>query len=278
MFIKNKTGLELFSQEWPVTQPKAVVAIIHGQGEHVLRYTHVAQWFNQRGIACAGYDQQGFGQSGGKRGHAANLAAYTNDIADFLQIQREKYPNVPLFLYGHSMGGNVSLNYLLRTRPDFLAGAIITGPWIRLAFEAPKIKIVAGKMLRNIWPSLSLPSELDTTLLSTDAAVVAAYNADPLVHDRVSAAAGMALLEGAAWLNTYAGTPPCPLLLMHGGADGITSAPATKELAARLTGPVQHIEWPGMYHEIHNEPEKERVFAEILAFITQTTRVDTHLI
>jgi alpha-beta hydrolase superfamily lysophospholipase len=121
--------------------------------------------------------------------------------------------------------------------------------------------------MRNIWPSLALPSGLDTNFLSTVPAVVAAYNADPLVHDKVSAAAGMDLMDGAAYLNTYTGALPCPLLLMHGGADKITSAPASKEFAGRITSAVKQLEWPGMYHEIHNEPAQEQVFEAIAEWI-----------
>ena len=273
MFTKNKAGLQLYYNEWPIEHPKAIVAMVHGQGEHIGRYAHLAQWLNQQGIALAGYDQQGFGQSEGKRGHAKDLEAYLQDLADFLLFLKEKYPHTPLFLYGHSMGGNVALNYLLRYSPDFLNGAIITAPWIQLAFKAPKIKVVLGQLLRDIWPALTLPSGLSTHLLSTDPAVVHAYNHDPLVHDKVSAAAGMALLEGAEWLHHYEGTAPCPLLLMHGGADGITSAAATKAFAGRIHGvSVQHIEWPGMYHEIHNEPQQTKVFEQILAFISAVSK------
>ncbi|MEY3240059.1 MAG: hypothetical protein RIR11_1497 [Bacteroidota bacterium] len=267
MFWNNSKGMQLYYNEWSVANPTAVIVMVHGQGEHINRYQHEAEWMNKRGYVFMGYDQQGFGQSAGARGHAASLDAYLDDIGSFLALTKDKYPNTPIYLYGHSMGGNVCLNYILRRKPDFLSGAIITGPWIRLAFEPPAIKVWAGKLMRNIWPSLALPSGLDTNFLSTVPAVVAAYNADPLVHDKVSAAAGMDLMDGAAYLNTYTGALPCPLLLMHGGADKITSAPASKEFAGRITSAVKQLEWPGMYHEIHNEPAQEQVFEAIAEWI-----------
>ncbi len=265
MFRKNAKGLDLFTQLWDVPSPKAVVALIHGQGEHIGRYAHVGKFLNDQGIALAGYDQQGFGKSTGKRGHAERLEDYMDDIGYFLAFLMKKYPGAPLFLYGHSMGGNVSLNYLLRRQPNFLTGAIISAPWVQLAFEPPQIKVVVGRWLRNIWPTLTLPAGLDTKLLSTDPAVVKAYNADTLVHDRVSAAAGIALMDAAAWLDQYSGPVPCPMLFMHGANDGVTSMPASRALAARLGQ--RHIEWPGMYHEIHNEPGQQAVLETVLDFV-----------
>lgn len=259
-FWKNKAGLSLRSLEWPVERPRAVVAFLHGQGEHIGRYAHVAQWFNRHQIAWIGHDHQGFGKSEGQKGHAPGLEAYLDDVDILLDEVRQRYPDAPVFLYGHSMGGNLALNYALRKKPTGIKGLIATGPWIRLAFEPPAIKIWAGRLLKGIFPTLSLPTGLDVHKISRDTAVVEAYVNDPLVHDKVSAAAGIDLMEGAAWLNQYADAAPFPMLLMHGGADGLTSPPATAELSARLRGPISHREWSGLYHEIHNEPEKEEVF------------------
>lgn len=259
-FWKNKAGLSLFSACWECPSPRAVVAMVHGQGEHIGRYAHLAQKFNAAGMAFWGHDQQGFGKSEGKRGHAPNLDAYLDDICLLIDHITEKFPGVPVFLYGHSMGGNVTLNYLLRRNDHRISAMIATDPWIRLAFTAPAWKLALGKMLRSIVPALSLPSELDTKLLSRDPEVVRVYNNDPLVHDRVSAAGGMALVDGAAWLNAYAGPTPCRTLLMHGSADGITSMAGTRDFAGRLQGDVTLKIWEGLFHEIHNEPEQEEVF------------------
>ncbi len=256
---KNAQGLSLFAENWTVEKPRAVIALVHGQGEHIGRYTHLAKWFNQQGIAVLGFDHQGYGRSGGKRGHAKNLNVLLDDIGLLLEKARAMYPGLPLFLYGHSMGGGLALNYVTRREPE-LAGLIATGPWIRLAFEAPALKVVAGKILRRIVPTLRLPTGLIVHYISHDEAVVKAYRADPLVHNQLSTAAGIALLEGAKWLNAWAGEFKIPVLLQHGGDDKITSAPATKAFAERVKGDVTHHEWPGMYHEIHNEIEKEAVF------------------
>ncbi len=164
------------------------------------------------------------------------------------------------------MGGHLALNYTLRIRPA-LSGLIVTGPWIRLAFPTPLIKLYLGRLLYRIAPALRLHNGLAVGHLSHDPAVVQAYLDDPYVHFQLSVAAGISLLDGANWLNQYAGEAPVPMLLMHGGADRITSAQATRELAERLRGNVAHREWPDLYHEIHNEPEQEQVFGYTLEWM-----------
>jgi len=258
---KNPQGLTLFAAHWPVSSPKAVIALVHGQGEHIGRYAQMAAWYNQRGVAVLGYDHQGYGRSEGRKGHAPNLDVLWHDIGLLVEKTRELYPNTPLFLYGHSMGGGLALNYVARVQPQGLAGIIATGPWIRLAFEAPILKVLAGRMLRRFMPTLSLPTGLVASYISHDEAVVKAYVNDPLVHDQLSAAAGIALLEGAEWLDNWSGPISMPVLLEHGGDDKITSAIATQRFAARIPGDVTYHEWPGLYHEIHQEKEKEAVFA-----------------
>ena len=265
---KNAEGLRIHAAHWPVDQPRAAILLVHGQGEHIGRYDHVAKWFNAKEIAVLGYDHQGYGQSEGRRGHAKNLDVLLDDLGQALEEIRRLYPGIPVFLYGHSMGGNIVLNYFFQRKP-VVTGVIATGPWVRLAFEAPALKVMAGRLLRHWLPNLRLPNGLAVHFLSHDPEVVAAYQRDPLVHNLLSAGAGMALLEGASWLNQYTGETPAPLLLMHGGGDKITSAPATRELAARLTGNITHREWPDLYHEIHNEPEKEEVFSYTRAWIEE---------
>lgn len=256
---KNEEGLQIHAANWSIRHPKAVIALVHGQGEHFGRYNHVAAWHNNHGYAVMGFDQQGHGRSGGVRGHARNLDVLLNDIDQFLQKVREKYPDTPIFLYGHSMGGGEVLTYVLRRDP-ILAGLIATSPLIRLAFATPKMKVAAGKILKHIVPSLTMPTGLAAHFISHDPAVVKAYQNDPLVHGKVSAAAGLALLEMSKWLDSFSGVFSIPVLLMHGSDDRLTSATATKEFYGRVAGEVTYQEWPGLWHETHNEPEKEQVF------------------
>jgi alpha-beta hydrolase superfamily lysophospholipase len=251
------SGLTLHAQCWSANHPpKAVIALVHGAGEHIGRYAHVAHFFNERNIALMGYDQQGHGQSGGRRGHIVSADSLLNDAGLLLDAVHQRFPGVPVFLWGHSMGGNVALNYLLRKKTT-LAGAVISSPWIQLAFRPPAVKVWAGKLVSRLAPALSLANGLDTGFLSRDPEVVKAYEADPLVHDKVTAGGGTLLMHLAEYLDTAVADLPLPLLLVHGSADKITSAEATRAFALRAKGDVTFREWPGLYHELHNEPEKE---------------------
>lgn len=259
----NPEGLPIHGVHWPEKKPWAAITLVHGQGEHIGRYDHLARWYNDRGVAVLGYDQQGYGKSGGTRGHARGLDALLDDIGLALDQTREHYPDARHFLYGHSMGGNLVLNYLLRRKPK-LNGVVATAPWVRLAFPAPVLKVLAGRLLNRLTPSLRLPNGLAVHFLSRNPLIVEAYQNDPLVHNRLSVAAGIQLLDAAIWLNQFSGEITAPLLLQHGSADRITSASATRELAGRLQGKVAFREWSNLYHEIHNEPEQEQVFQATL--------------
>ena len=263
---KNAEGLKLFAVDWSVKKPKAVIALVHGQGEHIGRYAHVAKWYNERNVALMGFDQQGYGRSEGKRGHANSQKALLDDIGLFLEQTLERYPDTPVFLYGHSLGGGLVLQYVLQRDP-ILAGLIVTSPLIRLAFQAPALKVIVGKFLRHILPTLTLPTGLAANFISHDPAVVLAYRADPLVHDKLSTAAGVAILEMGEWLDSFSGIFSIPVLLMHGADDKITSAAATKAFFGRVAGEVAHKEWPGLWHEMHNEKEQEQVFSYTLAWM-----------
>ena len=254
-------GLKICGQGWePETDPRAVICLVHGLGEHSGRYNHLAAFLNASGYALLAFDLRGHGKSEGKRGHSKSMDALMNDISALLEEGKRRHPNRPFFLYGHSLGGNLVLNHALRRLPK-VDGVIATGPALRPAFEPPAWKITLGKIMYNLFPSLSMSNELDRQMLSRDPEVVNAYINDPLVHDRITARLGMDLLSSGLWALENASSFPVPLLLMHGEADGLTSAQASKEFAAKAGGICTLKVWDGLYHEIHNEPEKEQVFA-----------------
>ncbi len=256
---QTNDGIEIYGAHWPQPDARAVIGLVHGLGEHVQRYAHVADFFNQRQMAVVGYDRQGHGQSAGRRGHTTHgLNGLLDEIAHLLTEIEERYPDTPVFLYGHSMGGNLLLNYLLRRHP-VIQGAIVTAPHITLSFQPSAVMVTMGKLMRNVYPTFTQANGLEQAAISRDERVVAAYAADPLVHDRLTAALGMTVLEAAAWLDNYKGKLAVPLLLMHGSADRITNPDGTQRFAKRVEGEVTVKIWEGLYHEIHNEPEQEQV-------------------
>jgi acylglycerol lipase len=264
---QTEDGLQLYAQGWqPETEPKGMVCLVHGLGEHSGRYAHLAAFLNQAGYALLALDLRGHGKSQGPRGHTPSCEALLDDIAHFLAEATARYPDRPRFLYGHSLGGNLVIEYALRRRPQ-LAGVIATGTSFRLAFEPPAWKLTLGKIMYNLWPTLSMSNELDRQGLSRDPEVVRAYNEDPLVHDRVSARLAMDMLQSGLWSLEHATEFPLPLLLMHGGADRLTSAQASREFASQAGHLCTLKIWDGFYHEIHNEPEQRQVFAYLLEWL-----------
>ena len=265
--FKTHDGLELFAHAFPPeNDPKAVVCMVHGHGEHVERYEHVAAAFNKAGYALIGFDHRGHGRSEGKRGHTPSYDALLDDITAFITEVNAYYPDLPHFVYGHSMGGNLVLNYLLRRNPT-CKGAIATGPWIKLAFEPPAIQVSLGKTMDKLFPAFILNSGLETDAISRDADVVQRYIDDPLVHDKISARLFVGMYESGLWSLDQAKNFSHPLLLMHGSADRITSAEASREFAEKAGENVTLKIWDGFYHEIHNEPEKEEVFKTIIDWL-----------
>jgi alpha-beta hydrolase superfamily lysophospholipase len=264
--ILSGDGLKLYVKHWSPVQTRAVICMIHGFGEHINRYNQVASFFVENDYAIIGMDNRGHGKSEGKRGHTPNFDTYLDDIQLLMNEIKAQYPDKPIFLWGHSMGGNLILNYMLRRKPSVVA-TVVTGAWIRLAFEPKPMLLKLGRMMRSVLPTFSQSAELDTNNLCTDKAVVRAYNADPLVHGKITAAAGMGMNEAAAWLNTYQGEVPVPTLIMHGEKDMIISPDAAREFSERVKGDITFKLWHGLYHEIHNEKIQEEVLNYALGWM-----------
>ena len=153
--------MRLLSKVWferrgwaPQGALKAAIMLVHGHGEHVARYDHVAAALAEKGYAVLGFDLRGHGKSGGPRGHTPSYDALKDDIASFSQQTEQRYAGLPHFLYGHSLSGNLVLNYALRRKPD-LHGVIATGPWLKLAFDPPASQVTLGRLMNGIAPGFS---------------------------------------------------------------------------------------------------------------------------
>lgn len=263
---QSNDGLALAGYLWqPDGTPRAVIALVHGLGEHAGRYRHVAAALNAAGYAVLTFDQRGHGRSAGKRGVIPRYDALMDDIDLLLAQVRQRFPGQHIFLYGHSLGGNEVLNYALRRQPN-LAGVVATSPGLRTTTPPPAAQLALGKVMNRIWPAFTMPNGLELAAISRDPAVVRAYEADPLTHDRLSAALGIGLLEAGEWALAHAAEFPVPLLLIHGDADRITAPAASTEFASRAPDSTLKL-WPGLYHETHNEPEQAAVLAYTVTWL-----------
>jgi alpha-beta hydrolase superfamily lysophospholipase len=257
---KSFDGLSLYFQGWQTDiEPKGVICLVHGLGEHSGRYTQWASFLNQAGYTVLSFDLRGHGKSQGKKGHAPSFDAYMKDISILLGEGEKRFPGLPYFLYGHSLGGILVSNYILREKPQ-LEGVIITSPGFKTALEQQKVKIVLAKISGSLVPGLSMPTGLDPHAISRDPEVVTKYINDPLVHGVATAAMAKNTFNAISWAFQHASEWSLPLLLMHGEKDQIAFVQGSREFASKIKGDCTLKIWPGMYHEIHNEPEKEQVF------------------
>lgn len=258
--------IQYYGVKWlPVERPHAVIVLVHGLGEHCLRYQHVAEFFNQHGIALFASDHAGHGKSGGKRGHVDSYDWFYSEIDTLLQYARRDFPNLPVFLYGHSLGGSIVLAYSLTKKPA-VAGVIATSPGIRL-IKDPGIMLLFGKILNRIAPSTALNNGLIVEGISKDIGVVQAYKNDPLVHPWISAHLALELIQTGEWVRANGEHFSLPLLLLHGNQDMLTSVDGSRELAAKNNPNITYIEWEGGYHELHNEPDRHKVLNAILNWL-----------
>lgn len=256
-------SIPLYFQGWqPDSPPRAVVCLVHGLGEHSGRYVHVAAALNAAGYSLLGFDLRGHGKSGGPRGHTPTYDTLMDDIGRLLDEATRRYPGKPQFLYGHSLGGNLVLNYALRRKPA-IAGVISTSPGLRVANPLPPLQVALAKVMNKLQPGMQMANGLALDGLARDPEVIRAYTNDPLVHNKISVRLAMGMLDAGEWALAHAAEFPVPLLLAHGTADRLTSAPASQEFAAKVRGDCTLKLWEGFYHETHNEPEK----AEVLAFM-----------
>jgi acylglycerol lipase len=249
----------------PGENAKAVIVLVHGLGEHILRYDSWADMFMKEGIAFTGVDLPGHGRSEGRRGNIRNYRVLDEMIGIMLDSCRKTFPGIPIYLYGHSLGGGIVLNYILRVNPK-IKGAIVTSPWLRLSFEPSKNQVLMASVLKNLIPGLVQPSGLNISHIAHDDVVVRNYEKDPLVHGKISVSLFDAAMGAAKYSLEHAHDLKIPTLLIHGSDDQITSPRGSIDFAEKSDMVTVKI-WDGGYHELHNEPFREDVFRFILSWI-----------
>lgn len=274
---QSPDGIQFRYQGWlPDTDPRAVVCLVHGIGEHTGRYAHVAAALNAAGYALLGCDLRGHGRSGGPRGHTPSYAALLDDIDRLLEEAAHRHPGLPRFLYGHSLGGNLVLNYALRSDPGLrsqpaVTGVIATSPALRLATPPPALQVALVRAINKVYGGLRIPNGLDLEGLARDPEVIRAYTKDPLVHNQVSVRLALGMFESGEWALAHAAGFPLPLLLVHGTQDKLTSAKASEEFAAQVPGGRCTLKlWEGFYHETHNEPEQAQVLQFMIDWLNRS--------
>lgn len=257
---KSFDGIRLYFQGWLVDDgQKGVICLLHGLGEHSGRYAHWGALLNQSGYSLLTYDLRGHGKSGGMRGHVSSFDDYLKDTDQFLKEAEVRFPGAPCFLYGHSMGGIIVTYYILRRQPK-LEGVIVTALSNKTSLQDQKVKVLLSKILGSIIPKMALSSGLIPATISRDPEVVNRYINDPLVHHQVTVGWGRGALNVISWSDKHASEWSLPVLFMHGEKDVLGFAEGSREFSSKIKGDCTLKIWPGLFHEVHNEPEKEMVF------------------
>ncbi len=266
--FEGSQGIRLYYQNWRPEQvaPRAVIVISHGFGEHSGRYGNVVRYLVPRGYTIYALDHRGHGRSPGRRGHINRWAEYREDLRAFVSFVKNEEPGFPLFLYGHSMGGLIALEYVLRY-PEGLRGVVASAPLLGPP-GVSRVLTAMSHIASRIWPSFSLRTGGDAGVLSRAPGVIAALEADPLAHGRASARLGTEITAATAWTQAHAPDLRVPVLLLHGTADRLTPPAATRRFFenVRITDKELY-DLEGVYHEPHNDLDHEQVLASIEGWI-----------
>ncbi len=247
-------------------KPRAVMLICHGFGEHCERYRPMMSHMKDHGIATLSLDQEGHGQSEGKRGVCHSYDILHADV-DLLKAQAaSQFPGVPVFLLGHSMGGGLVLNYGLKHGSDGLQGFIVTAPLIHPAEPIPGPLRIVVKMLRRIFPNVTLDNSISGDKVSSVPEEQEKYENDPLNHGRLGVGLAADIIEGGEWVAENAANWRAPLLLMHARQDKLTRFDSSVEFAAKAQN-CTFIPFENCEHEVHNDVTRDQVYGEIIKFI-----------
>lgn len=266
--FEGARGHTIYYQYWtPEEASRAVLVLVHGAGEHSGRYAGFAGQCCAAGVAVAALDHIGHGKSDGRYGHMERFQDYLDTLALFQKRVAQDFTGIPQVLLGHSMGGLIGASYLLEHQDQFMACAL-SGPAIKTELEPGLVQTTLIRLLSRFAPTLGV-MQLDAGGVSRDPAVVKAYCDDPMVnHGKMSARFVSELFNAMRRVQDGAGRITLPLLILHGAADAMTAPAGSQFLHDTVSSEDKTLKlYPALYHEIFNEPEKEQVIGDLLAWI-----------
>ena len=266
-FFEAKDGIRLFWHTARAAAPVAHVAVVHGYAEHLGRHREISKALTDGGYTAHLFDCRGHGQSGGKRAHVDRFEDYLEDLEAFLGRVRTDAAGKPVFVLGHSHGGLIAARYLL-DKPEAVRGAVLSSPYFRLKLSVSPLKLMAGKLMARVLPSLPMRNDLKAEQLTRDVAIQNATRADPLYQQ----------IATPGWFNASTGAQETvlrratefvtPFLLLFGGADPIADPAAGREFFEHSTAKDKtHKQYDGFLHELFHEPERDLVFRDVVGWL-----------
>lgn len=256
-------GLNLYYQSWqPEGELRAIIAIVHGLGAHSGLFNNAVESLLPNGYAIYAFDLRGHGRSPGQRGHINSWAEFREDLYKFLTRIQERGPGCACFLWGHSLGAAIALDYALRF-PQSLEGIILTAPALG-KIKLPRHKVALGRMLSQVWPNFSLKVGLEKDSGSQDTTVIIAQEQDPLRHEYGSARLATEFFATQKWVESHASDLQVPILILHGSSDKITPPEGSWEFFQKvsITDKERYV-YQGNYHDLHQDINYKYVLADL---------------
>lgn len=268
--FQGSGNLKLYYQSRrPSEEPRASVIIVHGIGEHSGRYQNLFEPLTDNKYAVYGYDLRGHGRSPGQRVYINKWSEYREDLNAFVRFVKEQENNKPVFLYGHSLGAIIGLDYVLNY-PKEIKGAVFSGTPFESTGAVKPALITLAKLMSTIIPRFSMNIGLDITALSKNESVVYAYAHDPLVCRQATARFGTEYLDTIAWIKDQISELSIPTFFIHGEADRISVAQAVSETVKKINKAEKSlIIYPGGYHEPHNDYGYARAIGNVTEWLNQ---------
>lgn len=264
--IKRDGAPTLFGRCWKAADPKAVVMIVHGLGEHIGRYDGYAKALNKAGYHVIGVDFRGHGRSEGDKGWVSGLPDMMADIDAALEKTRATFPKLPFFFLGHSMGGGLGLRYLADNPKSGVKAMVASAPMIAPTDKVPALQAMIVKLITKLSPKFTLSPGLDGAKISTIEAEAHRYVNDPLTHDKLSGKLAIAMIENGQWLAENPARISLPVLFVHSPDDELTDFPASQALASKMKM-AEFVSLPGNAHEMHHDVDAKTVFKTVTAFL-----------
>ena len=242
---------------------KAGILLIHGLGEHILRYRDVAERLTEAGFSLYGFDLPGHGQSDGKRGHIQRFQNFIDEVKGFQNFLSQRQI-APQFVLGHSLGGLIAFHFGLTVPDGTFRGFVLSSPGLKVRMAVPGWKIALGKLFSNLFPGFTQNSDLPPESISTQAEEVEKYRTDPLVHSKITARFYVEMTAAMETVFQKAGEFLHPLLLIQGEADPIVDPEGAKQLFETVGSADKTLKlYPHSYHEVFHDAERDQAFSDL---------------
>ena len=268
-YLTSADGLRLFHRDRVLPPEHPHIALVHGVAEHGGRYRHVEEFLARHGVGSSIMDLRGHGRSEGRRVWAPGFESYLEDLDLFLRHVHSRARRV--FLAGHSLGGLIAVRYAeTRSPTPALRGLITSGAALRATIAPPAPVVWLLKQLNRLSSAIRLPGLVKPAQLSRDPEVVRGYETDPLVPRHLTTGLGLAGLEAGRLALAEADRIDVPTLVLHGGQDTLVDPAGSEDLHSRLRVDDRQLRiYPGLFHEIFNEPEREEVLGDVVRWVRE---------